>query len=456
MQVTKNQKGMTLIEIVVVLLISTIIMVLAGSMILSTMGYFSDEVVDDQDKEGLDDIVNYVRSELSYTTDVRVASSKPSDASWNWFSIENGRLYQNGKALLADEYYQNRKITLAIQGFDKYRLDLYFQYLDIHDTQVYHTRTSLELLNLKATSKQDATFAPFDNITNRTTINHENKIYYIKDPKQITIPDTDGDGTVAEQIKCLNNATYRGDFVLNMYYYTGDIAFYDGTWWMCTHKPDFYGSYPNGVDPTTATSTGRRWKKLDKYFDEDSSYEVGDVVIYQGDNKRYEAQKDMLSWTPTPDSWNGSEGGYWKEVSDEYKENTTCKSLVSEQMIKTVRNKLDGIELDTIDEYSHSRSYQLDAVVYIIQANTGNKEYYVKVFEGIGEPGSGASSGWQHATRDYDANSAYVAGDVVAYLQNGIEYIEFLKTIDIEINIEAEIHQTDPAPSQYVKRYVKE
>lgn len=444
----RDQKGMTLIEIVIVLLISTIVMTLVGGMILSSMGYFSDEVVMDQDKEGLDDIATYVRHQLQYATDVRVAKDKPSEEQWQWLSIKDGALYQNGKVLLSREYYQNRKIDIKVQGFDNYCLDIKFCYLDTFSKPVYQTKTSLELLNIKVAIDKDASYKPLENILEEVTINEENKLYYIKDPKFIDDgPIVDGDGTVVEQMRCLNNANHRGNFVLGMYYYKGDVAFYDGYYWMNVQKSDYFGNYP---------SSGRSWKKLDKYFDENSAYEVGDIVIYQKDNKRYKALKEMINWTPTPDSWNGSEGGYWQLVSDDTKDEGTCKGLIAGQQIVTVRNKLDNVEEDKIEEYSNGEKYKIGNLVYVMDEKTGNKEFYLKVLEGNGKPGSNPSSGWQHLTRDYDSKSAYVEGDVVAYLQDGIEYIEFLQTIDKTLDIASEINQTWPGPSTYVKEYSEE
>lgn len=444
----RDQKGMTLIEVVVVLLISAIIMTLVGGMILSSMGYFSDEVVMDQDKEGLDDIVTYVRNQLLYSTDVRIAKEKPSDAAWQWLYIKDGVVYQNGKALLSKEYYQNRTIEIKVQGFENFRLDLNFKYLDTKSKPVYQTRTSLELLNVKVAVEKDSSYKPLENILQEVTINEENKIYYIKDPQFIDDgPIIDGDGTVAEQIRCLNNATHRGDFVLGMYYYKGDIVFYDGFYWMNVHKSDFYGYYPNG---------GRSWKKLYKYFDENSAYEVGDVVIYQKDNKRYQAKKEMIQWTPTPDSWNGTEGGYWQQVKDDVKDEGLCKGLIAGQQTVTVRNKLDNIDEYKIEEYKNGQKYAVDALVYMVDGNTGNKEFYLKVFEGNGRPGSNPNSGWQHLTRDYDSTSAYLKDDVVAYLQDSIGYIQFLQTIDQKLDISSEINQTYPGPSEYVKEYSEE
>ena len=440
MQLKQNKKGMTLIEIVVVLLISTIIMSIVGSMILSSMGYFSEEVVSQQDKEGLIDISSYIRKELSYATDVRVDTKKPTDDAWHWLSIKDGKLYKDDGQLLSDNYYQNRKITIKVHGFDNYRLDLNLKYLDNANKAVASNKTSLELMNLKASKDVDREYAPFSTAMD---INETQKIYYIIKEKEVKPepPAIDGEGTVEDELACLNNYNNREVFIPETIYNVGDyVQTGDGIWWINVYQSRHFAA---GEEPGVAPIG---WKRLSSEFTSTSSYEEGDVILYN--SIYYRAEKDMFTWTPTP----GPYVADWKELGKDKPQITVvCKPLINEQTITTVRNELDNIDEEKIEEYKSNGKYSTNDVVKVID-ESGRVKYYIKINNDKGAgPGNNAGTGWKHLARDFDANSSYQKGDVVLYLRAGVYTITFKKDMaEANFNIVEEIEKAHSNNSEYI------
>ena len=65
----KNNNGMTLIEVTVVLLISTVLLTIVGSILVTSLNFFRDQKLSDQNKQKLDGIAEYVDNEINYVTD---------------------------------------------------------------------------------------------------------------------------------------------------------------------------------------------------------------------------------------------------------------------------------------------------------------------------------------------------------------------------------------------------
>ena len=60
----KNNNGMTLIEVTVVLLISTVLLTIVGSILVTSLNFFRDQKLSDQNKQKLDGIAEYVDNEI--------------------------------------------------------------------------------------------------------------------------------------------------------------------------------------------------------------------------------------------------------------------------------------------------------------------------------------------------------------------------------------------------------
>lgn len=71
----------------------------------------------------------------------------------------------------------------------------------------------------------------------------------------------------------------------------------------------------------------------------------------------------------------------------------------------------------------------------VIEEKNGIKQYYLKVLDGSGGPGSSASSGWQILSRDWNKNSAYLKGDIVLYSEaEDLGYLKAMQNINKDNN----------------------
>ena len=96
-----NHNGFTLVEITVSLLIASIGMMIATTLILNSMGYFDKTVATDLDKQALDGVKDYVQNELIYASSVVISDEYPSDKTsssygkWHWLYVKDGELYRD-------------------------------------------------------------------------------------------------------------------------------------------------------------------------------------------------------------------------------------------------------------------------------------------------------------------------------------------------------------------------
>uniref|UniRef100_UPI00295E706B GNAT family N-acetyltransferase n=1 Tax=Faecalibacillus intestinalis TaxID=1982626 RepID=UPI00295E706B len=91
-----NNKGMTLVEIVVVLLIASIIMTITGGILVNSLGYFDTTTKKSLDKQTLDGVLDFISNEITYATDVRVSNTKPDDRDWHYLYVLKNDIKNNG------------------------------------------------------------------------------------------------------------------------------------------------------------------------------------------------------------------------------------------------------------------------------------------------------------------------------------------------------------------------
>lgn len=93
----KNNKGMTLVEIVIVLLIASIAMTITGGILVNSLGYFDDNTKNSIDKQTADGVLDFINSEIKYSTLVTMTnsySSKPESSKkdgWHCLYIDKHR-----------------------------------------------------------------------------------------------------------------------------------------------------------------------------------------------------------------------------------------------------------------------------------------------------------------------------------------------------------------------------
>ena len=283
MNIIRNEKGMTLIEIVITLLIASIIMMMAGSILLSSMGFFDQHAISDMDKSTLDSAFGVVSDRIEYATGVRISETslrkEEEYDDWRYYRINQGKVYaQLGDVLSGEDdlytndFYHKRTFTMKVQRKGKDKLYLYMGIKD-GDNVVYDRSRTLTLENLTALVEKDSTngiIAPTDNVYTDVYL-----YFTEKEPKGSELP-TDISGTVADEMFCLvgNENSYRGDFKAPNFYKKGEFVTYNGVWYR-SQQP------LNVTDPTfTPNVMNTGWKRIDSFWNETSEYQKNDIIIY--------------------------------------------------------------------------------------------------------------------------------------------------------------------------------
>lgn len=442
-RVKNNKKGMTLIEMIIVLMMASVLLMVIGGFIVNSLGYFDGTVDQDISKQALDSTVSYVRDELLYASDVRVYS--PQEVvdnnlkleEWRTFHVKDGKLYHDGEEIFGKGFYKNKRLEIKAKSFvNDYRLDLQYALFDGKD-KVYSSFDTLELLNLKVKMNNEEGFKPLSNIISEVIISENKKIYYRKDFAEIPKGE-EGGGTVEEQEKCINDYNNRGVFVGNRFYRKGDYVRYDGAWWQ-----NVEGDRP--YEASEGPGTNFFWKKLAQDFVDFSSYQRGDVVHYKGSYYEY-ISGNRLGYTVIPEvtyEWKS----YWKKLDSAPKQELICPDFSLEER-DTVLSKIEaeGVVIENMETYDEAKyhSYKRREFVKMYNKETDVWEYYqllgdVNNYNGVVNPGKLDANGrtpWQKIQRDYDPYSMYEQGDIIMFYDMGEKhYIRCNQTSDKPMTI---------------------
>ena len=440
----KNRHGFTLIEIIVSIAIASIVLLIAGSMILSSTKFMGTTVETDLNKRKIDSTIDFIRGEIIYSTDVRFvkedsqyAPNYQKDNNWHYIYIKDGYLYHDGQKVFGEEFYNSDIFSVDIKGNyeNKQRIDMKYSLLDYHKENVYSSRDTVMFMNLSVSEdiqKQALYTADYYELSYNGYWLFYNKKYtepVIENPKE-------GDGTVHDQLLSMALGTNRWFYSTSYFYRFGDRVFHNGYWWM-------YNATTNSGSDVPGTSSSF-WKRLTSEWTEQSRYSIGDVIIFEG--KYYRRIVDA-SWNAKPtDQWNKQ----WEEISKEVAQETVYNIPDNEYVAydkKTVISKLNNIDLDKIPTYipENNNSYHVfynetptkatDFVKIKDQVVTGDYyHYYYRVFNNDAKPGEKSNGffGWQEIKIDYDENSAYVVGDsVLSVANNGALKSHFEVQMDI-------------------------
>ena len=303
----KNTKGMTLVEVIVILMISSILLSIVGTLLYHSMSYFQTTANQSLEKQVIDGITSYMRNELLYASDVVVAKEKPDNTDWYVLSVDaQGQLRKDEESIYNDSFYMNKTVDLNIQFLNSNKISISFALLNDQHTSIYSRTTTLELLNVTNTlsdSKQIYNIS-YDQ-------GNGYKIYYKKNMKQIIDDadnediDTDSDyeGTVYDELRCRNeeisnidaNGNNKGTWIQDADYQKGDFVEYNQVIYRAIK--DIYKS-KNPFD-----NTDQGWKQISPpYWVNHSSYEKDDVVFYEMNQKYYQALSVIHNDEHTPDS----------------------------------------------------------------------------------------------------------------------------------------------------------
>lgn len=163
----KNKKGFTLVELIVTLAIMSIILLVAGNYLFFGNRIFSESEVKNTEKSIGDDIYNFMQERLTYATKIEINASNDNKAKYNnVFKQEVGNLYFGKKNvnslenIYGDVYYRDYKINYKVSALasnekpDIYdRLKLSVEVIDKNNAVVYQTGSIIKCLNLQNQKK---------------------------------------------------------------------------------------------------------------------------------------------------------------------------------------------------------------------------------------------------------------------------------------------------------------
>lgn len=299
-----NKKGFTLIEIIVSIMIASIGMVIATTLILNSMGYFNKTTVADHDKQAVDGIKDYVQDELMYATEIRVVSSSNApEGEWYWLYIKDGRLYRGDYTdktieteVYGTDFYNRRTLKMTAKKFKVNRIDLSFAFLDDKASMIYKTKTTIELLNTELKSDADLSLQYLNTKDVDLLTDSDYRIYYKKGSLPINEkidneeekPKVDDRTVGGEFNRCKNDENQKvwvdfshTDKEKQVYYYKGDFVLYNKEYYRCISDNPILNISANAPD----SGASNIWKKISVDFEDNSMYYKGDIVKHEFDDK---------------------------------------------------------------------------------------------------------------------------------------------------------------------------
>ncbi|MFR7592310.1 MAG: type II secretion system protein [Longibaculum sp.] len=463
-----NNKGFTLVEIIVSIAIFVAVLAVLGSVLISGFKYFYETSSTDLNKRSVDELQSYIRGELIYATDVSIQDTKP-EGDWYSFTIDDkGHLkhYEEKQGQEANDlhvfdnnsFYNNNLLELHVKAYQNNRLDIKLTMYDSKE-ELYTTRDTLELLNLNEIGFSNQAFADGAYVGDYKGMTDSNsyKIYYKRNKVTISNGESSDNnednntpeitGTVYDEVFKINNTNYRGIFEENKNYafQYGEIVYYQGKYWKSVN------AWANNTTP----GTNQQWKCLDLYYlgNQKSAYEKNDIVIYSKYDGDYFYQKtnNSVGWEPSiTDTY------YWKElgrVDDEKLANdiknqqfdNIYPEITIERKYKTVFDLLAPSYVkwyepnpSNVSEYSQYEYYKLGNVVKVKYWDAGegksdNLDYYriyINVYgEGLKKAPGDPSSGWTLLDYRFDPGSTYLTNDIVWRIDDGGGYNVYAQAI---------------------------
>lgn len=148
-----NNKGVTLVEMVVTIAIITIIVGLTSTIILASQNIFRRNANEIFGKQIGENILNFVKEELEYSTTMKISDEQDLTGEYtNALYVEDGRLmyYKDDLGfvdLFGSEFYNSYKVYLDLDAENFSLSRLYLRVLDAEDEIVYETSTTIRFLN---------------------------------------------------------------------------------------------------------------------------------------------------------------------------------------------------------------------------------------------------------------------------------------------------------------------
>lgn len=451
MKAIQNKKGMTLIEILVVLMLSTIVMIIVGNILLSSMGFFKTTTDTNFDKQGVDGVADAIRRELTYASNIIVdQEDNPPSGQWHKISLnEEHQLLFDDILTFTSGYYGQRTLKIeARNDTDLARIDLTFAFYDIEAIKQYETKSSLYLVNKGKNMMQDnASEEPIYLDISKDSgyvIYYQKGTYVVRDDEDNPTPDPtpSGTGTVADELNCKDetiskpgeDGNNKGIWTSGANYRRGDYVIHDDIWYILVVDSNNTGITPNLT---------WEWKTLNATYTTDSQYEYGDIVLYQDKYYQVHSENGSINFPPNVTSvWAGPYDSAHDcitatVITPSYTvcpvvTQKKCTGTIADEYYKlrTVNNKgtwyanMPNIKKGDFVKYSGSKD---NGVHYWYRALSDSLIGYTPE---IGD--QNRDSGWKRIVEVdkagkgtpavYSDTSAYVKGDVIYYPNNSTYY----------------------------------
>lgn len=150
-----NNKGITMVELMVTLLILSIVIVLAGSMLLSSGNIFTHSAQMNTNKLAADSVYKYLSERLIFAERMQILY--PDDSIQpryrTTFHIQDGRLYEKtadgDRDVYGDAFYQGRTLAVTARAYASHKLELTVEVRATAGTVLYRTSSTIDAVNVR-------------------------------------------------------------------------------------------------------------------------------------------------------------------------------------------------------------------------------------------------------------------------------------------------------------------
>lgn len=154
-----NTKGFTLVELIVTLLISVILLAVAGTILLSSFQLFSKSASDNEAKLIGDSVMQFLSDQITYAPDLQLIDQQDTTTPpqyTNQIRIVGGKLYyQTGSQpetnYFGDEFYLNTNVQITVKTSGNNIINLTVDVLK-NEKPLYQTESAVNLLNIRLKS----------------------------------------------------------------------------------------------------------------------------------------------------------------------------------------------------------------------------------------------------------------------------------------------------------------
>ena len=151
-----NNKGFTLVELVVTLFITSLALTLAGGILISSLNMFSSTASANEAKIIGDNAYHWVSEQIIYATNLQIIDAqdmKTTPQYANTIRVVDGKLLYATAArgeytYFGDEFYLDTAIRMTVKGYNSHMVNITVKVVKQGET-LYSTGTMLNLLNIQ-------------------------------------------------------------------------------------------------------------------------------------------------------------------------------------------------------------------------------------------------------------------------------------------------------------------